>query len=309
MKVTLDLDQLLAEGKITPDEYDKFSQFAARDTASLAFNILVGFGVVAVSGAALALLPTATTATVLGVVICVMGIAVTYARAERWRVLATICVVVGALLFGGGVIVAGDGSVISLLIVAAAFVAGGIVARNALLIVLAVLALASCIGARTGYSSATYFLGINEPTLTVVLFSAFSVATYQLAKRLAAEDRGLALAAARTGLILVNFGFWIGSLWGDSLEAINIVIPDWAFAIVWAIGIVAMGAWGWRNSRRWVVNAAAIFGGIHFSTQWFERLGASPGTVLIGGLLALGLAVGWRAVNAELATTDREAPV
>lgn len=307
MKVTIDLDQLLAEGSINQDEYDKFSQFAARDTASLAFNILVGFGVIAVSGAALALLPAPTTAIVLGLVISAIGIALTYARSERWLILANICVVVGALLLGGGVIVVGLGSAASLLIVAAAFVAGGIFARNALLIVLAVLALSSCIGARTGYLHATYFLGIDEPTLTVVLFSVFSVAIYQLSKRLAAGYQGLALAAARTGVILVNFGFWIGSLWGDHLEGVNIVIPDWVFAIVWAIAILATGAWGWRNNRRWVVNAAAIFGGIHFYTQWFERLGASPQTVLAGGLLALGFAAGLRAANVQLAATGPSA--
>ena len=61
MKVTIDLGKLLEEGKIGQAEYDKFSQFSARGTASLAFNILVGFGVIAVSGAALALLPTTTT--------------------------------------------------------------------------------------------------------------------------------------------------------------------------------------------------------------------------------------------------------
>ena len=308
MKVTIDLDQLLAEGKISQDEYDKFSQFAARDTASLAFNILVGFGVAAVSGAALALLPTATTAIVLGLVVCAIGIALTYARYARWMVLANICVVVGALLFGGGAIVAGAGSIASFLIVAAAFAAAGIFARNALLIVLAVLALSSCLGARTGYLHATYFLGIDEPALTVVLFSAFSVVTYQLSKRLAADYQALALTAARTGVVLVNFGFWIGSLWGDRVEAGDMLIPDWVFAIVWALGLIATGAWGWRNNRRWVVNAAAIFGGIHFYTQWFERLGASAGTVLVGGLLALAFAIGLRAVNVGWATTDRGEP-
>jgi iron complex transport system permease protein len=54
LKVTIDLDQLLLEGKITQAEYDRFSQFAARSTAALAFNILIGFGVIAVSGAAVA---------------------------------------------------------------------------------------------------------------------------------------------------------------------------------------------------------------------------------------------------------------
>jgi len=180
MKVTIDLDKLLEEGKISQAEYDKFTQFSARGTAALAFNILVGFGVIAVSGATLALLPTPTTAIALGLVICAAGIALVYARYEQWMVLANICVVVGALLFGGGIIKAGEGSVGSFLLVAAAFAGAGVLARSWLLTVLAVLALSSCLGARTGYLHATYFLGIQEPTLTVLLFTIFSIGTYQL---------------------------------------------------------------------------------------------------------------------------------
>lgn len=300
MKVTIDLDKLLEEGKISQAEYDKFTQFSARGTAALAFNILIGFGVIAVSGATLALLPTPTTAIALGLVICAAGVALVYARHEQWMVLANICVVVGALLFGGGIIKAGEGSVGSFLLVAAAFAGAGVLARSWLLTVLAVLALSSCLGARTGYLHATYFLGIQEPTLTVLLFTIFSIGTYQLSKRLATDYQGIAIAASRTGVFLVNFGFWIGSLWGDRKQGGEIVIADWVFAGLWAIALIAAGVWAWKRNRRWLVNVVAVFGGIHFYTQWFERLGASAETVLIAGLLALGFAIGLRALNTRL---------
>ncbi len=299
MKVTIDLDKLLKDGKISQAEYGKFSQFAARGTAALAFNILVGFGVIAVSGAALALLPTPTTAIALGLVICAAGIALLYARHDHWMVLANICVLVGALLFGGGIVEADEGSIRSFLLVAIAFAAAGIFARSSLLTVLAVLALSSCLGARTGYFHATYFLGIKEPTLTVGLFTIFSGGTYQLSKRLAADYQTIAIAASRTGVFLVNFGFWIGSLWGDRKEGGEIVIADWLFAALWAVALIAAGAWGWKSNRRWLVNVVAVFGAIHFYTQWFERLGPSPKTVLIGGVLALGFAIGFRTLNVK----------
>ncbi len=300
MKVTLDLDKLLEEGNISQAEYDKFSRFSASGTATLAFNILIGFGVIAVSGAALALLPTSTTAIALGLFICAAGTALVYWRHAQWIVLANICVVVGALLFGGGAVSAADGSVASFLLVSAVFASAGIVARSSLLTVLAVLALSSCVGARTGYFHATYFLGIKEPTLTVALFTLFSIGTYQLSKHLPADFHGLAIAASRTGVFLVNFGFWIGSLWGDRLDGNKYVIADWVFAMLWAIALIATGAWAWKRNRRWVINVVAVFGAIHFYTQWFERLGASPETVLIAGLLALGFAVGLRALNLKL---------
>jgi hypothetical protein len=300
MKVTLDLDKLLEEGKINQTEYEKFSQFSARSTATLAFNILVGFGVIAVGGATLALLPTSATAISLGLMIGAAGIAMIYVRQEQWTVLANMCVVVGALLFGGGVINAEEGAVRTYLLIATVFACAGIYVRSSLLTVLAVLALSSCLGARTGYFHAKYFLGIQEPTLTVILFTIFSIGTYQLSKIIAANYKDIAIAASRTGVFLVNFGFWIGSLWGDRSRSGEIVIADWIFASFWAIALISAGIWAWQYNRRWLVNVVAVFGGIHFYTQWFERLGASPETLLIAGLITLGFAIGLRALNTKL---------
>ncbi|UOA08862.1 hypothetical protein [Methylobacter sp. S3L5C] len=300
MKVTLDLDKLLEEGKINLAEYEKFSQLSAHSTATLAFNILVGFGVIAVGGATLALLPTTATAISLGLIIGAAGIAMIYAHHEQWVVLANICVVVGALLFGGGVISAEEGAAGTYILIATVFASAGIVARSSLLTVLAVLALSSCLGARTGYLHATYFLGIQEPALTVILFTIFSVATYQLSRIITADYKGIAIIASRTGIFLVNFGFWIGSLSGDRSQGGEIIIADWLFAIFWAIALLIAGIWAWQGNRRWLVNVVAVFGGIHFYTQWFERLGGSPKTVLIAGLITLGFALGLRAMNTKL---------
>ena len=50
----------------------------------------------------------------------------------------------------------------------------------------------------------------------------------------------------------------------------------------------------------------SVFGGIHFYTQWFERLGASPATVLVAGLLALTFAFALRTLNARLSIEATE---
>ena len=65
------------------------------------------------------------------------------------------------------------------------------------------------------------------------------------------------------------------------------VIPDTVFTIGWALALLAVGVWGARANRRWVVNTAAVFGGIHFYTQWFSILGANAISVLGGGILIL----------------------
>src|SRR5262245_8916303 len=103
----------------------------------------------------------------------------------------------------------------------------------------------------------------------------------------------LARLFALMALLWVNFGFWVGSLWGDHpLEAW--IAPDvmsppyrtetWealqakaqaffisrdVFSVVWALA--GVGAWAAMHGRRGAVNMAATFGGIHFYTQWFER--------------------------------------
>jgi iron complex transport system permease protein len=185
-----------------------------------------------------------------------------------------------------------------------------ITAHSSLLTAFAVLAASACLGARTGYSHAMYSLAIFEPTLTIVLFSALALATFRASRRLPADYERIALMASRTSVVLVNFGFWVGSLWGDPLILLSrmagkdptalfdrIVIPYWVFGIGWALALIGAGVWAARANRRWLVNVAAGFGAIHFYTQWFERLGATPASVLLGGLAMLAIALALRTFN------------
>ncbi len=149
--------------------------------------------------------------------------------------------------------------------------------------------LGACLGAHAGYWHATYMLAIYEPLVTIVLFSLLALGAYYLSKSLAADYERLALTAARTSVFMVNFGFWIGSLWGDHLLLIHALlrgdpsiqtnysdnsqmISPLAFVIGWLVVLLGAAIWAVRENRRWVVNVAAVFGAIHFYTQWFERL-------------------------------------
>ena len=300
MKVTLDLDQLLADGKITPAEYEKLGALAAKSTGSLAFNILIGFGVIAVSGAALALVPALTTAIVIGLCVLVSGLMILRSESDQWMLLANICILVGALMTGGGIAAMARGSLASILSVATLFAVASLFAKSSLLAVLATLMLSASLGAKTGYFHASYFLVIKEPTLTVITFSLLAIAAYRLSRKLAPDYERIAIASARTSVFLVNFGFWVGSLWGEHSDTRAIVISSTVFAVLWAAALLATAIWSWKQNRRWVLNTVATFGGIHFYTQWFENLGATPGTVLIAGLLALGFAAGLRSMNSGM---------
>ena len=300
MKVTLDLTELPEDGKIDQEEHDRLLALSSAGTSSLALNLLIAFGVIAVAAGILAMVPNAGVGVVLGGGLTAAGLALYRAEKGRWEVLANICVLIGALTLAGGIIVLSDASTAAFVAITAGFAATGIYARSGLLVGLSVLALSSAIGARTGYEHATYFLGIQEPFWTIILFSGLALACFMVSKRVAAAYERLAIIASRTSLFMVNFGFWIGSLWGDRLGKEGAVIPSAAFSILWAIGLIGLAVWAVRENRRWVVNTAAVFGAIHFYTQWFEILGTNPASVLICGLVTLGLALGLWKLNQRL---------
>jgi hypothetical protein len=299
MKVTVDIDKLLQEGRISSAEHARLKSSAAADTGSLALNLLLGFGVIATAAGTMVLLHSAPASILLGAVIGGAGIMVNTHSPRTWGVLGSILLLVGSLLAAGGIVVLTDGRSSGFVLVTALFLIAGISARSGLLIALATLALAHTVGAATGYSHAMYMLVIQEPTVTVVLFTLLSWACYRWSLSLQPEFQRLALISARTSLLLVNFGFWIGSLWGDTpgrsargwAGAGSQTVPDWAFGMAWAAALIGAGVWAARENRRWVVNLVAVFGAIHFYTQYFERLGASPGTILTAGLIAIGIAL------------------
>jgi iron complex transport system permease protein len=300
MKVTLDIDKLLREGRINSAEYARLKGFAAADTGSMALNVLLGFGVIATAGGTLALLQSAPASIVLGALIAVAGISLHSHSPKAWGLLSGILLVVGALLTGGGIIVLTDGQASGFLIVTVLLFLAGVAARSGLLVSAATLALSPTVGAATAYGHATYMLIIEQPAVTVVLFSLLSWGAYRLSLKLEPDLQRLAIMSARTSLFLVNFGFWVGSLWGDSLRRGSVrwgmgssaAVPDWVFGIGWAAALIGAGVWAARENRRWVVNLVAVFGAIHFYTQYFERLGASPGSIMVAGLGAIGIAMG-----------------
>jgi hypothetical protein len=299
MKVTVDIDKLLREGRISPADHARLKSSAAADTGSLALNLLLGFGVIATAAGTLVLLHSAPASVVLGVVLGVAGVSVSAQSPKTWGVLGSILLLVGSLLAVGGILVLTGGGPSGFMAVTALLVVAGIFARSGLLIAMGTLALAHTVGAATGYGHAMYVLVIQEPTVTVILFTLLSWACYRWSLTLQPEFQRLALIAARTSLLLVNFGFWVGSLWGDTpgrgttawVARSSQTVPDWAFGVAWAAALIGAGVWAARENRRWVVNLVAVFGAIHFYTQYFERLGASPGTILTAGLVAIGIAM------------------
>jgi hypothetical protein len=206
---------------------------------------------------------------------------------------------VGTLMAAGGILAFTEGSILGFLIVTLLCLIGAVLAKSSLLSILSALSLSATIGAMTAYSHASYYLIIQQPTLTIALFSLLGWGSYKLSQRVQSDYQQIGIMFARTCLFLVNFGFWVGSLWGDSLwkqrdtwaMRTGYIIPDGVFIIGWAVSLIGVGIWADRQQKRWVVNTLSVFGAIHFYTQYFEWLGARPLTLMIGGVLALGIAL------------------
>jgi hypothetical protein len=287
MKVLIDLDRALADGNITQEEYVRLRALGSGQTSDLALNILIGFGVMAVAAGFLALVPTTLTVAGTGTIMALSGLGLILYHPERWRILGEILLVVGAVLLAAGFVLLEEGSMRAFLVATLIFGGGAVVANNGLLAALAVLGLSGALGSRSGYAHATYMIGVEEPLFTIVVFAMLGIGLVAAAERLPAAQGRLAVIAARTSALLVNLGFWIGSLWGDKLGETS-VSRD-AFTIAWALALAGAAAWAWRSNRRWPLVTATVFAAIHFYTQWFERLGANPMAVLLAGVIAIGV--------------------
>lgn len=324
MKIVLDLTRLVREGKLSAEQAEQLKALASRDTGSVAINILMSFGAIAVAAGILALKPSYATGAVLGGIFVFFGLASAYRLAEQWRLLATSNTIIGALLLAGGVIGLMDGGFLGFVFSAFLLFALALLIRSGLLMAIVPLALAAALGSSTGYFHASYMLVVKEATVTILVFAMLAWAAYKVAQRVPDAYEGLALVFARMSLVLVNFGFWVGSLWGDypgeswrhaqiygsritrqereAWREAALHLPDYVFVLAWAALLIAVGLWAARVNRRWVVNLAAVFGAIHFYTQWFERIGAQPLAVIFAGVTIVAIAVLlWRYNAAETA--------
>jgi len=285
MKVTLDLDDLVRRGELTQREADRLKGFAKADTGALGTNILLSFGACAIVVGLGALLPTAQTAIVLGGLLLALGLVLRFNGIERWTLFGQVCVSIGAIALSGGISMLADGSVPINLAVGAGLALAAVAARSGLLAALAVIMLTATVGGATAYEDSFFW----QPTLTIGILAALTLGLYSL--RLPPDYERLAIIAARVAILMLNFGFLVGSLFGD--DALK--LPALAFSVAWAVVLIVTGFWAIRANRRWVVNAAAVFGAIHFFVQWFATLGASPLSIVDGGLLLVGFgfAIRW----------------
>jgi hypothetical protein len=339
MKLLVDIEKLEADGAITAQQAMLIRRAATADTGTLAINVIATIGAFAVIGGLLALKPTSVQVAVIGFGLTLIGALIRRLRQAQLGFLGSSLIVIGAVLLAAGLVLKCSGiaprtsgflfacpatpkwygHMVVFLIAAAWLMAVGALAKNGLLVVLSAFALAGALGSSTGYWHASYGLLVRESTVTIVVFGLLGGLASYLSTQLPETYARLARLFALMSLLWVNFGFWVGSLWGDypleawlapdvfgayggetweayrAWKANALFISRDAFAAVWALALAGVGVWGAMHNRRGAVNMAATFGGIHFYTQWFERLQATPEMVIAAGVTAVAVAFAlWR---------------
>ncbi len=309
MKLLIDVSKLEAEGKVTPDQASEIRAIAAAETTSLAINLLSFLGVAAIVGGVVALAPSALVAGSLGAGLIAFGLWLRWFKSGTFGLLGNSLTLIGALLHCGAVLADWHGSAVSFAYVTVVLPALGTALKHGLFIMLRVFSIAALLGSSTGYWHAAYALTVKEAAITIALFSLLAVAAYAISRRFKGYAR-LARIFALLSVIWVNFGFWVGSLWGDYPAASWLrpdllygagnqrqlrqwhdhafFIPAEYFAALWAVGLISLGVWAAIKNQRAVVNTVTTFAAIHFYTQWFERLNTSAAMVIAAGAIAVG---------------------
>ena len=288
MKITLDLDALVADGKLTSAEAERLEAYAAADTGQLAINVMLGLGAAAVAVGVGILVPSLETTIALGAMLFVAGFAIRVARIEQWSVFAQIIMVIGALALSGGLFGLFGQQLWVRVALTLGLTVAGVVAMSGLLVSLAVVAFAATITVDADPWTPTHYLAVAIGSLALL-----TLVVYVASLRLPPAYERLAIIAMRTAILLVNAAFFIGSIFGDELLGWS----GLSFSIVWALALLAFGTWAVFANRRWVVNTVAVFGAVHFFTQWFMALGAQPFSILGGGLLLIGFGLGLARFN------------
>ena len=307
MKIVLNIKELLEEGKINQTEYDKLLSLSKNETGSLALNLLIGFGIIMVCVGVITLTQSASTALIMGLLTFLIGLFIQFKGTKEWSVLSSCCSISGVLIFIGGMnIFLIDAYVSESVFLPLAMnveilttfilIASSVFLTSNILAALSILSIAQITGAGTDYFMASYTIWVSSPVVTIVLFSALAFFLYYLSRSTLSRYENILITGSRTSVLVANFGFWVGSLFGGG----DLEVSSELISMAWALALIGFAVWGWRANRRWVVIVSSIFGAIHFYTQWFTILEMEPASVVIGGVIAIGIGIGIKRLDSTM---------
>ena len=307
MKIVLNIKELLEEGKINQTEYDKLLSLSKNETGSLALNLLIGFGIIMVCVGVITLTQSASTALIMGLLTFLIGLFIQFKGTKEWSVLSSCCSISGVLIFIGGMNIWLIEAILSEsvflplamnveILTTFILIASSVFLTSNILAALSILSIAQITGAGTDYFMASYTIWVSSPVVTIVLFSALAFFLYYLSRSTLSRYENILITGSRTSVLVANFGFWVGSLFGGG----DLEVSSELISMAWALSLIGFAVWGWRANRRWVVIVSSIFGAIHFYTQWFTILEMEPASVVIGGVIAIGIGIGIKRLDSTM---------
>ena len=307
MKIVLNIKELLEEGKINQAEYDKLLSLSKNETGSLALNLLIGFGIIMVCVGVITLTQSASTALIMGLLTFLIGLFIQFKGTKEWSVLSSCCSISGVLIFIGGMNIWLIEAILSEsvflplamnveILTTFILIASSVFLTSNILAALSILSIAQITGAGTDYFMASYTIWVSSPVVTIVLFSALAFFLYYLSRSTLSRYENILITGSRTSVLVANFGFWVGSLFGGG----DLEVSSELISMAWALALIGFAVWGWRANRRWVVIVSSIFGAIHFYTQWFTILEMEPASVVIGGVIAIGIGIGIKRLDSTM---------
>lgn len=314
-RITLDLDTLVADGRLTPAEAERLRGLAMPGRAvSTMIQVLYVFGALGLAAGVMVLKPDPISGMVLAAAALGFASWTQVSRSESLSILGYAMAIAGtAGLSGSLALQFGDQwpPIAVNALVTAITLASALWFRSAFLAAFVPLGIAAMVGSGTQYWHAAYGIFVQEPTITVVLFGAMALGLFAAANRLKGDREHQATVAGRVAWMVMNFGFWVGSLWGDHVgehfmraakdgpvdwdaveawRANALFLPDYVFVVAWAAASLATIAL--LRTNRFALNSAITFLAINGYTQFFERFGNSAVALLTGGVTLLAFAFG-----------------
>ena len=193
IRIVLDITRLVEEGKLTAQEAERLQAFAKRDTGSLAINVLMSLGAVAVAAGIIALQPAFTTGAAL------VSPWWRSALPSRFSPPSNGAFSVPPLPSSARSCWQAESSGLSRPISPGSpsrrsyFLALAVAIRSNFLMALVPLTLAGALGSSTGYQHAVYMLTVNEPSITIAFFALLAGAAYIVSQHIGQAYQQLAV--------------------------------------------------------------------------------------------------------------------
>ena len=319
-KITIHLKHLLEEKIITEDEAQRLIRLSENKSGGSVFrNLMVIFGTLSIVAGFLGLAPNPNIAAFLAMVVLGGGYYLYYNTDESWKFVAQSFGFLGTIGITAWLVTTTklvdffdpnySDIIVMWVIISSVLLLVAFTMHNKFLAGLFPIALAQLVGASTFYAHASYYLSIRQPSIAIIVFSVIAVMAYVGASKLRGIYDDLCTIIARVSLFIINMAFWIGSLFGDEIGKNRwnrdiahdfIDIGENYFTIGWLALLLVAIWWGAQRGLGYVVNLSIVFLGIHFYTQYFETVGASPLGLLIGGILIFATSIGWWKYKDEL---------